>query len=55
MWGAATMLLERHGADAPRKVAERVGALALEGDAMGVAIWTKIAHCMNDIITARPH
>ncbi len=30
LWGAASMLMKRHGNDAPRKVAERISALALE-------------------------
>lgn len=47
LWGAASMLMKRHGNDAPRKVAERIGALALENDEAGVALWKAIARCMD--------
>ncbi len=43
LWGAAAMLMKRHGKDAPRKVAERIGALALEDDQAGMALWVEIA------------
>ena len=53
-WGAASMLLQQHRADAPRKVAERIGELALEHDAAGVALWTGIARRMDEMIKAPP-
>ena len=54
LWGAASMLLKRHGVDAPRKVAERIGELALEDDAAGIALWTEIARRMDEIMKTPP-
>ena len=52
--GAAMMLLKRHGAHAPLKVAERLGELATAGDEDGVAAWMGIARHMNSILHAAP-
>lgn len=52
--GAAMMLLKRHGATAPLKVAERIGELAIEDDAAGVAVWKAIAARMDEILRAGP-
>lgn len=54
LWGAASMLLKRHGVNAPQRVAERIGELALENDAAGVALWTEIARRMDEMIKAPP-
>lgn len=54
MLGAAMMLLKRHGDTAPVKVAERIGELAVEGDAAGVAVWKEIAARMDEILRAGP-
>jgi hypothetical protein len=43
LWAMANMVLEQHGERAPLFVAERLGALALAGDAAGVAAWQAIA------------
>ncbi|WP_245638526.1 DUF6961 family protein [Croceicoccus bisphenolivorans] len=43
LWACATHVLKTHGANAPRHVAERIGALALAGDNDGVATWQAIA------------
>nr|WP_242127305.1 hypothetical protein [Sphingobium sp. Sx8-8] len=48
--GAAMMLLRRHGHLAPRRVAERIGELALAGDREGIRIWKRIASRMDEII-----
>ena len=37
------MLMKQHGEHAPRKVAERIGYLAVAGDMAGVALWKDIA------------
>lgn len=50
LWGAVSMLMKQHGDDAPRKVAERIGSLALESDMMGVALWKDIARRMDSMI-----
>ncbi|WP_372530333.1 DUF6961 family protein [Sphingobium abikonense] len=39
LWGVAGTMLSRYGQDAPVKVAERLGALAMAGEAEGVAMW----------------
>ena len=39
LWACAQQVLRQHGAKAPVFVAERIGALALAGDADGVAAW----------------
>jgi len=43
IWACALAVETQHGADAPRFVAERIGALALAGDAEGIAMWQSIA------------
>jgi hypothetical protein len=43
IWACALAVEKQHGADAPRFAAERIGALALAGDAGGVAMWQAIA------------
>ncbi len=43
LWAAALSIQRQHGADAPRFVAERLGALALAGDAAGIAAFKAIA------------
>lgn len=48
--GAAMMLLRRHGNQAPVKVAERIGELAVEADWDGLAFWKLIASKMDQIL-----
>jgi len=43
LWACALAVEKRHGADAAFHVAERIGELALAGDADGVAMWQAIA------------
>ncbi len=43
LWACAATVLEQHGDRAALFVAERIGALALEGKADGVATWQQIA------------
>ena len=43
IWACALAIEKQHGADAPRFVAERIGALALAGDTDGIAMWKAIA------------
>ena len=47
LWGAVSMLMKQHGEHAPRKLAERIGALAVAGDMAGVAMWKDIARRMD--------
>jgi len=43
LWACALAVEKRHGANAAFHVAGRIGALALAGDADGVAMWQAIA------------
>ena len=43
LWACALHVERQHGDDAPRFVAERIGALVLAGDTEGVATWKAIA------------
>ncbi|SEH12554.1 hypothetical protein SAMN05428974_0501 [Sphingopyxis sp. YR583] len=43
VWACAAAVERLHGEGAARFVAERIGALALAGDAAGVAMWKAIA------------
>lgn len=54
LWGAAAMLLKHYGDKAPQRVAERIGALALENDAAGMALWKEIARRMDEMIRTPP-
>ena len=40
LWASAAAVEKKHGARAPVFVAERIGALALAGDAAAVETWT---------------
>lgn len=46
LWACALAIEKLHGTAAPLHVAERIGALALAGDAAGVARWQAIAACL---------
>lgn len=43
IWACALAIQRQYGERAPLHVAERLGALALAGDADGVAMWQAIA------------
>lgn len=43
LWACALQVERQHGNDAPKFVAERIGALALAGDFEGVETWRTIA------------
>lgn len=43
VWACAIEVERQHGDRAPVFVAERIGALALAGDAAGVEMWKAIA------------
>jgi len=47
LWACALQVERQHGDDAPRFVAERIGALAVAGDKAGVATWKAIAHRLD--------
>lgn len=42
-WAEASTVLSQHGDAAPAFIAERIGALALQGDEGGVSRWRAIA------------
>lgn len=55
LWACASQVLKMHGDDAPRHVAERIGELALQGDAEGVATWKEIARRLSELAGLAPH
>jgi hypothetical protein len=48
-WAEALMVERQHGDDAPRVIAERIGALAANGDFDGVARWRAIAERLTQL------
>ncbi len=46
----ALLVLKLHGEFAQAHVAERIGALALAGDAAGVERWREIAKAMDGVL-----
>jgi hypothetical protein len=54
LWACANQVLTTHGEDAPGYVAERIGALALEGDIEGVATWKAIARRLATLTELTP-
>ena len=55
LWACAHQVLKMHGDDAPGHVAERIGALTLEGDIEGVATWKAIARRLAKLAEHTPH
>jgi len=49
LWACALQVERQHGKDAPRFVAERIGALAVSGDNQGIATWKAIAHRLDQL------
>ncbi|KKW92937.1 DUF6961 family protein [Sphingobium chungbukense] len=49
LWGMASMVLRQHGDRAPVVVAERIGQLASEGKAEGVALWKEVARRLEQL------
>jgi hypothetical protein len=49
LWACASTIMRNHGERAPVFVAERIGALALAGDADGLATWRAIASRMDQL------
>ncbi|MBT2244307.1 hypothetical protein JQK15_12255 [Sphingobium sp. BHU LFT2] len=48
-WGAASMLIRTHGDHATAYADKRISALAAIDDVDGVAVWKKIANCINQL------
>ena len=48
-WAEALMVEKQHGDRAAAHVAERIGALALAGDAAGVQRWKEIAARLDQL------
>ena len=48
-WAAALLIENQHGDRAPLFVAERVGALVMAGDEVGVAKFKAIAACLHQL------
>ena len=51
-WAEALMVLRQHGDFARVFVAERIGALAVQGDAAGIRRWKEIAAKLHQLIEA---
>jgi len=49
LWACALQVERQHGKDAPRFVAERIGALAVAGDQDGVTTWKAIAQRLDQL------
>ncbi len=49
LWACALHVERQHGDDAPKFVAERIGTLALVGDAAGVETWKAIAFKLDAV------
>ena len=49
LWACANQVLTAHGHEAPRHVAEQIGALVLAGDQEGVRAWQEIARRIADL------
>jgi len=49
LWACALQMERRHEKDAPRFVAERIGALAVAGDQPSVATWKAIAQRLDQL------
>ncbi|MGY2733879.1 DUF6961 family protein [Sphingomonas sp. UYP23] len=49
-WAEALAVHRVHGAYAPAHVAERIGALAIEGDQAGVDRWKEIAFRLDQLV-----
>ena len=49
LWACALQVERQHGDDAPRFVAERIGALAVAGDQDGVTTWKAIAQRLDQL------
>ena len=54
IWAVADATLKLHGEKAPLFVAERIGVLAAQGDAEGVAAWRAIARRMTALSEPPP-
>ncbi|WP_420854222.1 DUF6961 family protein [Sphingopyxis granuli] len=49
LWACAAMIERQHGDDAPVWIAQRIGELALAGDAAGVERWKAIAGKLDQL------
>lgn len=47
-------MLRQHGDQAPAFVAERIGELALAGDANGIHVWKQIAARLDNLARGTP-
>lgn len=49
LWACANQIFQTHGENSPRFVAEQIGALALDGDADGLATWQELARRLSEL------
>ena len=51
---AAKLLVDRHGARAPKEVAKRADAMRNMGDLAGRAVWLRIKAACEDLLAEKP-
>ena len=49
-WAEALAVEKQHGSDAPRWIAERIGALASAGDTVGIERFREIAARLDQLL-----
>lgn len=49
LWACANQVLQMQGENSPWYVADQIGALALDGDADGIATWQEIAKRLSQL------
>jgi len=54
IWACALAVEKQHGSQAAIFIAERIGALALQGDAPGVQMWKAIAARLDALSRSNP-
>ena len=50
LWATAHYVMKHSGEDAPVFIAERLGLMAANGDAKGIATWQAIAKRVDDLM-----
>jgi len=54
IWRAATLLLKRHGEDAPIVADQRAGQCRARGDVDGLRLWEWIAEAILELLKDKP-
>jgi len=51
LWACALLLMDEHGDDAPRIIAERIDGLIIADDWAGIEVWKEIARRVETVLT----